>query len=71
MFDPAKLEIEELWKTHEKRFGEVPSLDWAPPEIMVKALKAALQRGTPVAKEELTGDNVIKFNRYINCRVFL
>ena len=73
MFDPLAMEIEELWKKHKQRFDQVPSLDWAPPEIMVKALRAALERGDPVTKDELTGGNVIRLSkyRYINCRVFL
>lgn len=73
MFDPLKLELEELWKQHRDRFGQAPDLALAPPEIMIKALRAALQRGDPVTKAELTGDNVVSINkkRYINCRVFL
>ncbi len=73
MFDPSKMELEDLWRQHRERFGEAPDFALAPPEIMVKALRAALQRGSAVTKAELTGDNVVSINkkRYINCRVFL
>ena len=73
MLEPVKTELEELWKQHKARFGTAPDLALAPPEVMAKALRAALGRGEPVGKAELTGDNVVSINkkRWINCRVFL
>ena len=65
--------LEDLWREHKKHFGEAPSLDWAHPDIMTKALRAALERGEPCTREALRGDNVVSINRkkVINCRVFM
>ena len=65
--------LEDLWRAHKKQFGQAASLDWAHPDIMRRALRAALERGEPCTREALRGDNVISINRkkLINCRVFM
>ncbi len=66
-------DLQDLWREHKKRYGDAPKLDWAPHDVMVQALKAAIERGTPCTKAELTGDNVVSIHKkkWINCRVFM